>query len=119
MASIGARLRWREGKLWFPLSIWRSPSKRRVPRILIEDRANEVGVLIYVLEDWVVFQEAAQASSDINIDEAIQIELYQRRYQLIPAKFKRQDSLEWMAHKDNALLFFGREGKYFIKAAKR
>ena len=119
MIGIGSKLRWFEGKIMHPASQWKSPSKRRIPRLLIENRALEVGVIIYIEEPWVVFKESDQKVDEINMEDSEQLELYQHRYQLIPARFKRQDTYQWMSKPGNALLLFGKDFKYFIKPYKR
>lgn len=119
MIGIGAQLKWQEGKILYPIRTWSSPSKRRLPRILIENRALEVGIYIYIEGNWVVFEESKQKVEDINQKEAEQLQVYQRRYQLIPARFKRQDTVEWLKRAGNALLLFGQDYKYYVLASKR
>ncbi|OGD94053.1 hypothetical protein A2697_03545 [Candidatus Curtissbacteria bacterium RIFCSPHIGHO2_01_FULL_41_44] len=119
MSSVGAKIRWCDGKILHPSIYWKSPSKRRLPRLLIEDRALEVGVLIYVEEPWIVFRETNQKAEDIDSLGAIELEVYQGKFNLLPEKFKRQDTYQWMAKKNNALLLWGMKDHYFVKAAGR
>lgn len=99
--------------------MWKSPSKRRIPRLLIENRAHEVGVLIYIEEPWVVFRETGIPVNQIDATEAQELEFYARHYHLLPAKFKRQDAYDWMNNPHNALLLWGEGNRYFIKASRR
>lgn len=119
MASIGAKIRWKEGKILHPASYWRSPSRRRLPRLLIEDRANEVGILVYIQDLWIVFEETNQEAGKIELEDGVALEVYKLRYHLLPAKFKRQDTYEWIKKAGNALLVWGKDYKYFVKGAKR
>lgn len=118
MPSIGAKLRWREGKVLHPSEMWKSPSKRRLPRLLVEDRALEVGILIYLQEPWVIFEETDQPVGKINSKEAVQLEFYRNRFNLLPKKFKRQDTYKWLSKPGNALLLWGKDNHYFVKASK-
>lgn len=79
-------------------------------------RALEVGVLIYINEPWVVFEETDQESKSIPLDESMPLIFYKNRYYLLPQKVKRQDSFKWLQKKGNVLLFFFREGRYLIKS---
>ncbi|OGE15956.1 hypothetical protein A3F00_04900 [Candidatus Daviesbacteria bacterium RIFCSPHIGHO2_12_FULL_37_11] len=119
MLGIGSQLKWFEGKIMYPSYQWRSPSKRRVPRLLIENRALEVGILIYVEEPWVVFEETDIKVDQIEMNKTEPLKLYQYKFQLLPAKFKRQNTYQWMSRPSNALLLFGKDLKYYIKAFKR
>ncbi len=119
MIGIGSKLRWFEGKIMHPATQWKSPSKRRIPRLLVENRALEVGVLVYVDGPWVVFEETNIKISDIDTTEAIPLEFYEHHYHLLPEKIKRQDTYEWISKPGNALLLFGKDFKYYCLASKR
>ena len=119
MIGIGAQLKWQDGKILYPAQTWDSPSKRRLPRLLVENRALEVGIYVYIESNWIVFEESNIPVGQFKMEEAEQLQLYQRRYQLIPARFKRQDTFEWLKKPGNALLLFGKDFKYYIIAAKR
>lgn len=117
MSAIGARLRWKEGKILHPKEMWKSPSKRRLPRLLIEDRAQEVGILVYIEDLWIVFEETNILATEIDNDEAVPLELYSNRFNLLPEKFRRQDTYEWLSKPGNKLLLWGKNNHYFVKSA--
>ncbi|TSC64774.1 MAG: Uncharacterized protein G01um101493_5 [Microgenomates group bacterium Gr01-1014_93] len=119
MIDIGAQLKWEDGKILYPSNPWKLPTKRRIPRLLIENRALEVGVYIYIEGSYVIFEESNIPTDKINLKDAQLLQIYQRRYQLIPARFKRQDTYLWMSKPGNALLLFGKELKWYILASKR
>lgn len=119
MISVGAKLRWNEGKILYPSYMWRSPSKRRIPRLLIEDRALAVGILIYIQEGWVIFRETDLPSGAIDLQESEKLEVYARRYHLLPERLRRQDSFDWISKEGNAALFWGKDNHYFVKPFKR
>lgn len=116
MAAIGAKYKWKEGKILHASRLWRSPSKRRIPRLLIEDRAMEVGIKISIEEPWFVFEETTLHTESIDTTNAEQLEFYLGRYHLLPATFKRQDTYEWLK-KGNTLLLWGKDNRYYIKSA--
>lgn len=118
MIGIGAKLKWQNGRILYPAQTWDSPSKRRLPRLLVENRALEVGIYVYIEGNYVVFEESDKKVEDIKMEETEQLQVYQRRYQLIPAKFKRQDTYEWLKKPNNALLLFGKDFKYYVLASK-
>jgi hypothetical protein len=118
MPSIGAKIRWKEGKILHPCEMWLSPSKRRLPRLLIEDRALDVGILIYLEEPWIIFEETNQPAAQISPQEAVELELYRHRFNLLPKKIKRQDTYQWLQKLGNALLLWGTNSGYFVKASK-
>ncbi|MBI2600731.1 hypothetical protein HYW42_02150 [Candidatus Daviesbacteria bacterium] len=120
MFSTGSEIRWKNGNILLPASKWQSPSKRRIPRILIEHRAQEVGVLIYIENSMIVFKESNIPVDQIKLNggqrEAKQ---YQRRYHLIPEVIQGEDSFIWMSQPGNALILFSKGSKYFIKPSSR
>src|SRR3989338_497148 len=109
MSSVGAKIRWCDGKILHPSIYWKSPSKRRLPRLLIEDRALEVGVLIYVEEPWIVFRETNQKAEDIDSLGAIELEVYQSKFNLLAKKFKPQKTYPWVAKKKQCTTALGNE----------
>ncbi|OGE34394.1 hypothetical protein A3E45_02260 [Candidatus Daviesbacteria bacterium RIFCSPHIGHO2_12_FULL_43_11] len=114
MSAIGAKYKWKEGKILHASRLWKAPSKRRIPRILIEDRVKEVGVKVSLAEPWMIFEETNLKSSEIVTDEAVELEFYLGRYYLLPEKFSRQDTYEWLK-KGNILLLWAVENKYFVR----
>lgn len=116
MAAVGAKYRWKEGKILHSARLWQAPSKRRIPRILIEDRALEVGILMHVEEPWMIFEETNQESKDISPNDAQALEYYLGRYHLLPATFKKQDTYEWLKMPGNTLLLWGINNKYYVKS---
>ena len=80
MASIGAKIRWKNGDIIHPSRMWKSPSKRRLPRLLIENRALEVALLVYIEDPWVVFHETNIEASEMEVEEAIPLEFYARKF---------------------------------------
>lgn len=119
MIGIGSKLKWFDGKIMHPSSQWKSPSKRRIPRLLVENRALEVGVLVYLEHPWIVFEETDMKAEDIDTTDAIPVEFYEHHYHLLPEKVKRQDTYKWISKPTNALLLFGKDFKYFVKPTTR
>ncbi len=119
MSAIGARYKWQSGKILHASRYWKPPTKRRIPRILIEDRALEVGILMYVEEPWMVFKETILKAEEISLKNAVRVEFYYGRYHLLPAKFRDEDAYEWLTKKPQAFLLWGKENRYFVKAATR
>lgn len=115
MASIGAKIRWKNGNITHPERMWQSPSKRRLPRTLIEDRALEVVLLVYIEDRWIVFHETNTPSEKAETTDAIQLELYLNRFFLLPKKIKRQDTYAWLKKPGNAILLWGQNNEYFVK----
>lgn len=116
MAAKGAKYKWKEGKILHASYLWKSPSKRRLPRILIEDRAQEVGIVMSLQEPWMIFQETLQPAQDIDKTDAIILEFYLGRYYLLPENFKNRDTYEWLKNPDHKLLLWAQGSKYYIKA---
>ena len=119
MASIGAKIRWKNGNITHPERMWQSPSKRRLPRTLIEDRALEVVLLVYIEDRWIVFHETNDLSEKAETADAIQLELYLNRFFLLPEKIKRQDAYEWLKKPENAILLWGQNNRYFVKPVEK
>lgn len=117
MASTGAQYKWREGKILHISSFWKHPTKRRIPRLLIEDRALEVGILMYIKEPWMVFEETKTPVLEISKENSEQLKFYQKRFYLLPKNFEGIDTYEWLKKPNNKLLLWGTEGRYFIKSA--
>ena len=80
MAAIGAKYKWNNGRILHASRLWKSPTKRRLPRILIEDRAQEVGIKMYLEEPWMVFEETKEPASTISTSSAIPMDFYLGRY---------------------------------------
>ncbi|OGH23904.1 MAG: hypothetical protein A2698_01735 [Candidatus Levybacteria bacterium RIFCSPHIGHO2_01_FULL_42_15] len=119
MVAFGARIRWKNGDILHPSIMWKSPSKRRLPRLLIENRALEVAVLVYVEEPWVIFHETNLASKTIGTEESTPLEFYVNRFYLLPQKLKRQDAYQWMRKPKNAILVWGVGSEYYAKPVRR
>lgn len=119
MASVGARIRWKNGDILHPSMMWKSPSKRRLPRLLIEDRALEVVLLVYIDEQWIVFHETDLPSEKMTTEGSTQLEFYSNRFYLLPEKLRRQDAYGWLKKPGNAVLLWGKDNKYFVKPVER
>lgn len=119
MAAIGAKYRWHEGKILHAARLWKAPSMRRIPRILIEDRALEVGILLRLDEPWMVFEETEIPADSISQKDAIPLEFYQRRYHLLPEKIDDKDTYDWLKTSGNALLLWGNDNHYLVAPQKR
>ncbi len=120
MFSTGSEIRWKNGNIILPASKWQSPSKRRIPRILIEHRAQEVGVLIYIEDSLVIFKESNIPVGQIKLYSGQrEAKQYQKRYHLIPEVIKGEDSFIWMSKPGNALVLFSKDNKYFVKPSNR
>lgn len=117
MAAKGAKYRWKEGKILHASYLWKSPTKRRIPRILIEDRALEVGILMHIKEPWMIFEETKIPVSKIKKDGGRELRFYFNKFFLLPETFAGIDTYEWLKKPGNKLLLWGEEGKYFIKPA--
>ncbi len=119
MASIGARIRWKNGDILHPAPMWKSPSKRRLPRLLIENRALEVALLVYIDEQWINFHETNLPSEKMETEESIQLEFYLNKFYLLPEKLKRQDAYKWLKKPENAVLLWGQDNEYFVKPVEK
>ena len=117
MVAIGAKYRLREGKILHIASLWKAPSKRRIPRILIEDRALEVGIKMYLDGLWMVFEETTLPADTIDMKESIECGAYFNGYQLLPEKIHAIDTYEWLTKENHALLLWGKDGHYYVKPA--
>lgn len=115
MASIGAQYRWRNGKILHTASLWKYTTKRRIPRLLVEDRALEVGILMHIEEPWMVFEETQSPVSEIDKTNAERLRFYRNKFYLLPEKFDGIDTYEWLKTPGNKLLLWGEEDRYFIK----
>lgn len=119
MTAIGARYKWQDGKILHAARYWKSPTMRRLPRIMVEDRALEVGIKMYIDDMWMVFEETETKSRSINIKNAIPLQFYAHRYQLLPEKINNTDTYDWLKDTKNALLVWALENKYFALPVKR
>lgn len=115
MPIIGARLKWKEGKILYPSAMWKSPSKRRLPKLLVEERAHEKAIIIYLEESWVVFKESKRNSKNIPTFEGTRLEFYKGHYYLMPKIINDQDLLKWLEGKGRAILLWGKERILYIK----
>ena len=115
MSALGAKYKWENGKILHSSRLWKAPSKRRIPRILIEDRAKEVGIKMHIKEPWMVFEETNMPSKQIPTDSAVELEFYLNRYYLLPNKFNRQDTYDWLKKEGNFLLLWAINNKYFVR----
>lgn len=112
-------IRWKNGDIVYPSNMWKSPTKRRIPRLLIEERAKEVGVLVYIEESWIVFHETHQVIQEIDPTDSLTLEFYAKRFQLLPKRIRRQDAYEWLQKPDNAILLWAQDNIYFAKPVRR
>src|SRR3990172_9660888 len=115
MSAIGAKYKWKEGKILHASRLWKAPSKRRIPRILIEDRAKEVGIKMHIEEPWMIFEETSLKSEQISTENSIELEFYLQRYYLLPAKFNSQDTYYWLKKEGNFLLLWAIDNRYFVR----
>lgn len=116
MAAKGARYKWRNGAILHASRFYKSPSKRRLPRILIEDRAMDVGILLHIEEPWLIYEESNLPSEDIDRTNAIHLPVYFHKFQLLPAEFGGMDLYQWLKTPGNKLLVWGKDAKYYCKA---
>jgi len=116
MAAKGAKYRLKEGKILHLASLWQAPSKRRIPRILIEDRAMEVGIKMYLDGLWMVFEETKLAAEGLDTNQGILCTPYYKQYHLLPSTIEGKDTYDWLRISGNALLLWGKDEHYFIKA---
>lgn len=118
MAAKGAKYRWKEGKILHASYLWKYPTRRRIPRILIEDRAMEVGILMYLEEPWMVFEETKTPVSKIRKSNSQELRFYFNKFFLLPEDFEGTDAYEWLKKPNHKFLLWGENGKYFIKFFK-
>lgn len=114
MAAIGAKYKWKEGKILHASRLWKAPTKRRIPRMLIEDRAQEVGITISLEEPWIVFAETTEVAEKIDLENAVELGYYYNRYYLLPEHIGRIDTYEWLG-KGNTLLLWAHNNHYYVK----
>jgi len=119
MVAIGAKIRWRSGDILHPASMWQSPSRRRLPRLLIENRALEVVLLVYIEDKWLIFHETNFSPEKMETNDIIQLKLYLNRFYLLPEKLKRQDAYDWLRKPENAILLWGQGNKYFVSPVEK
>lgn len=119
MSAKGARYKWKEGCILHAARYWKSPTMRRLPRILIEDRALEVGILAYIEDIWTVFKETPMEASTLQSKNALPLQFYQNRYHLLPESIEGIDTYTWMKESPHALLIWGVGRHYFALPAKR
>lgn len=119
MSAIGAKYKWKEGKILHAARLWKAPTMRRIPRMLIEDRALEVGVLMYVEEPWMIFEETKEKVDELSTKSAQELEFYQNRFYLLPSEYEGMDTYDWLKQSGNALLLWGAGTHYYIQASKR
>lgn len=119
MAALGAKYKWLDGKILHASRLWKAPTMRRIPRILIEDRALEVGIKMYLEEPWITFEETKDKAGSIDIASAIPLDIYLSRYHLLPSQIKGKDTYKWLKENDNALLVWGVNNKYYVKPIKK
>lgn len=117
--ETGARIRWIKGNIVLPSAAWKSPSKRRTPRLLVEHRAKEVGIAIFIDGSNLIFHETSSLSTKIGLEEAIPLIYYAKRYYLIPERVNRQDTLKWLQKTGNCLLLWCNESTYYIKTGTK
>ena len=115
MSAIGAKYLWENGKILHAARLWKPPTMRRIPRILIERRALDVGIKMSLRLPWMVFEETEQKSSEISRKDAIQLEFYFNRFHLIPRGIDGVDTYEWLRDSSHALIVWGDDGKYYAK----
>lgn len=119
MSAIGARYKLREGKILHSSRLWKAPTKRRIPRILIEDRALEVGILMYIEEPWMIFEETKKTSGNISRQGSLELRYYRNRFHILPPAIKGVDTYKWLQSPGNAFLLWAVGSHYFVKPYKR
>lgn len=119
MSAIGAKYKWENGKILHASRLWKSPTMRRIPRILIESRALDVGIKMYLKIPWMVFKETKIKSTEINRNDAIELKFYFNRFHLIPATINGVDTFEWLKDKNHSLLIWGVENTYYAKPIEK
>lgn len=115
MSAIGAKYKWKNGKILHASRLWKAPSKRRIPRIMIEDRAKEVGITLHINEPWMEFEETSLKSEEVSTENAIELRFYLKRYYLLPEKIDKQDTYEWLKNEGNILLMWSYGDKYYVR----
>lgn len=118
MAALGAKYKWQDGKILHASRLWKAPTMRRIPRIMIEDRALEVGVKMYLEEPWIVFEETQDKAGSLDQSSAVPLEFYLSRYHLLPPQIKGKDTYKWLKE-GNALLVWGVGSHYFAKPIEK
>lgn len=115
MTAIGAKYKWNNGRILHLARLWQAPTMRRLPRILIEGRALEVGIKMSMSGLYMVFEETSRKSENIDTSGAIQLEYYFNRFHLLPEKIYDVDTYEWLKHPKNTLLVWGVGSHYYTK----
>lgn len=119
MSAIGAKYKWKEGKILHWAKLWQAPTMRRIPRILIEDRALEVGIKMYKEDLYMVFEETKEESSTLSTSNALNLQFYFNRFHLLPEMIKGVDTYEWLNDDSHALLIWGQGNQYYVKPIKK
>ena len=119
MTAIGAKYKWENGKILRLAKLWQAPTMRRIPRILIEGRALEVGIKMRKEELYMVFEETKELSSQIQTKDAIPLQFYFNRFHLLPEKIDRVDTYDWLKDSKHALLIWGVDNHYFAKPIEK
>ena len=118
MATKGAKYRWLDGKILHSAYLYKYPTRRRIPRILIEDRAMQVGILMHIEEPWMVYEETKTPVSRIRKQNGQELRFYFNKFFLLPDDFEGIDTYEWLKKKNHKFLLWGENGKYYIKSHK-
>ncbi|MBU1104334.1 hypothetical protein L6255_03180 [Candidatus Parcubacteria bacterium] len=102
-------LYWENGLIKMPFRVWRSPTKRRIPRLLIEGRAKEVLVKLSLKENTFTFEETLVASDSLkDITNKYRLENYNNRF-LFPALIGRWDFLDYIKYHPIYIFSIGKD----------
>jgi hypothetical protein len=115
MSAVGAKYKWNNGKILHASRLWKAPTMRRVPRILIEDRAKEVGIKIHIEEPWMIFEETEEKCEEISMENSEELEFYLARFHLLPSKFHGIDTYDWLKKQGNSFLLWAKGNRYYIR----
>lgn len=107
-----AELIWQNGTIRYPAYLWKSHTRRRIPRLLIEPRVKEVGIEVFKDDNYVVFKETQKTPSQLWSSESELLEFYKNRY-LLPGNIPYHGDLFDYFDKGKSIVIFFHNDRFF------
>lgn len=109
-------LRWREKCITMPKTVWSSPSKRRIPRLVVEERAREVALEVFFKEAHFWFKETRTPVKELeNLSNKTPLKPYKKRY-LLPEIVERDYLLDFLKER-SIYIFRLSDGKFYYSTS--